>query len=46
MSDEEIIDEYITFFIAGMDTTGHLISMTIYALWRYPEVLRKVKEEI
>lgn len=27
---QEVIDEFMTFFIAGMDTTGHLITMALY----------------
>ena len=29
-TDEEIIHEFITFFVAGMDTTGHLLAMATY----------------
>lgn len=32
LNESEIIDEFVTFFIAGMDTTGHLISMASYYL--------------
>lgn len=44
-SDEDIIDEFITFFIAGMDTTGHLIGMTLYNLAKNPEYLKELEEE-
>ena len=44
-SDEDIINEFITFFVAGMDTTGHLIGMTLYNLTQYPEFLQDLKEE-
>ena len=44
-SDEDIINEFITFFVAGMDTTGHLIGMSIYNLTQYPEYLQELKEE-
>ena len=27
MSEEGIIDQFVTFFMAGMDTTGHLLIM-------------------
>jgi len=46
-SDKDIVDEFITFFVAGMDTTGHLISMTLYNLTRnsqYYEVLQKERD--
>jgi len=45
MSDEDIINEFITFFSAGMDTTGHLIGMALYALTQHPEYLQKIKQE-
>ena len=35
-TDEDIINEFVTFFIAGMDTTGHLVTMALYCLHRYP----------
>ena len=44
-SDDEIIDEFITFFVAGMDTTGHLISMVIYNLHQYPQYLDDLQKE-
>jgi len=34
---EEIVDEFISFFLAGMDTTGHLSGIILYNLIRYPE---------
>ena len=46
LSDKEIVDEFITFFVAGMDTTGHLIGMTLYNLIQHPEELEKLKAEI
>jgi len=45
MSDIEIVNEFITFFAAGMDTTGHLIGMTLYMLTQYPEYIEKFKKE-
>ena len=44
-SDENIVNEFITFFIAGMDTTGHLIGMSIYSLTQNPHLLQELKEE-
>jgi len=45
-SDEDIIDEFITFFIAGMDTTGHLITMALYLISKNPQYTKKLEEEI
>jgi cytochrome P450 len=32
---EEIVQQLISFYFAGIDTTGHLISMALYALAEY-----------
>lgn len=45
-TDEDIINEFITFFLAGMDTTGHLITMTLYMLLQHPEVCGPLQKEI
>lgn len=45
-TDAEILHEFMTFFSAGMDTTGHLLTMTVYYLTKNPEILVKLKEEI
>jgi len=45
-TDEDIINEFITFFIAGMDTTGHLVAMSLYLLNRDPNSLEKLQDEI
>ena len=44
-SDEDIVDEFVTFFIAGMDTTGHLVGMTLYNLTQYPQYIDQLKAE-
>jgi len=45
-TDDDIVNEFITFFGAGMDTTGHLISMTLYLLQKNPEYISKIEKEI
>lgn len=45
LSDQDIIDEFITFFGAGMDTTGHLITMALYNLTQNPQYLESLKKE-
>jgi len=45
-TDKEIVDEYVSFFFAGMDTTGHLVTLVVYLLHQHPEILSKVKEEV
>ena len=44
-SDEDIINEFVTFFIADMDTTGHLIGMTLYHLTQNPRLQADLKKE-
>ena len=45
LSDKEIVDEFMTFFIAGMDTTGHLCTMILYHLSQNPEYLKPLEKE-
>jgi len=44
-SDEDIVDEFITFYFAGMDTTAHLVASVFYNLTQHPEYLKVLKEE-
>jgi len=44
-NDKDIVDEFITFFIAGMDTTALLCTITLYLLSKHPEYLERVKKE-
>jgi len=45
-SDEDIVNEFITFFAAGMDTTGHIITMMLYLLDRNPQYKTNFENEI
>lgn len=45
MSDKQLRDELITFYVAGHETSAYALSWTIYELLRHPEWLQKVKEE-
>jgi len=45
LSDEDIVNEFISFYLAGVDTTGHLVSMALYNLTQYPEYLQILQEE-
>jgi len=45
LTDKEIVDEFITFFIAGMDTTGHLVAMVLYDLCKSPEHFEALEKE-
>lgn len=44
-TDDDIIDEFGTFFFAGMDTTGHLATMALYNLSQHTEWLEELEAE-
>ena len=46
LSDEEILDEFAVFFLAGKDTTSLLVSMALYCCVTYPEWGEKLIKEI
>ncbi|KAJ8133538.1 hypothetical protein O1611_g91 [Lasiodiplodia mahajangana] len=46
MSDDSIIDNLITFLIAGHETTSGLLSFAFYGLLKNPETYRKAQEEV
>ncbi|KAK8033991.1 Bifunctional P-450:NADPH-P450 reductase [Apiospora rasikravindrae] len=46
MSDESIIDNLITFLVAGHETTAGTLSFVLYNVVKYPEVCRKAQREV
>ncbi|KAL0963164.1 hypothetical protein UPYG_G00350550 [Umbra pygmaea] len=45
--DEELmLDNFVTFFIAGQETTANLLGFAVMELGRLPEILAKVKQEV
>jgi cytochrome P450 len=46
ITEEDLLSQFITFFFAGMDTTGHLIGMAIYQLAKNPEYLDRLMKEL
>ena len=46
LTDDEIIDEFMTFFFAGMDTTAHTINMAFYHLVQEPNAMKAVRNEL
>ncbi|NXU48195.1 CP46A hydroxylase, partial [Turnix velox] len=44
--DESILDNFITFFVAGHDTTANQLSFTVMALGQHPEILERVQAEV
>ncbi|KAM4014201.1 cholesterol 24-hydroxylase-like isoform 1-T1 [Anomaloglossus baeobatrachus] len=43
---EDLVDNFVTFFIAGQETTANQLSFALMELGRYPEVLAKVQAEV
>ena len=46
LDDSSIINNLITFLIAGHETTSGMLSFAFYQLLRNPEAYRKAQEEI
>ncbi|XP_062376870.1 cholesterol 24-hydroxylase-like isoform X2 [Sardina pilchardus] len=44
--EETILDNFVTFFIAGQETTANQLSFAIMELGRHPEILNRLKEEV
>uniref|UniRef100_A0A4W4EUL5 Cholesterol 24-hydroxylase-like n=1 Tax=Electrophorus electricus TaxID=8005 RepID=A0A4W4EUL5_ELEEL len=43
---EVMLDNFVTFFIAGQETTASQLSFAIMELGRHPEILKRTKEEV
>lgn len=43
---DRMLSTAVTFFTAGYETTGNLISFTLYELSLHPEVQERAREEI
>ncbi|RYX88603.1 cytochrome P450, partial [bacterium] len=46
MSDKQIMDETLTLFMAGHETTANLLAWTFYLISQNPKVEKKIVEEI
>ena len=46
MSDKQVRDEVMTIFIAGHETTANALTWTFYLLSQYPDIERKLLNEI
>ena len=42
----EMLSEIVTFFVAGIDTTSNSLSMSQYWLSTYPDIQKKLRDEI
>jgi len=45
-NDEEIVDEFVSFFMAGMDTTGHWLTLMSHNIVDKQEYLDELRKEI
>ncbi|XP_038073902.1 cholesterol 24-hydroxylase-like [Patiria miniata] len=43
---EEIIDEFVTLFFAGQETTANLLSFCLVELGNHPEIMHRLRTEI
>ncbi|RVD85995.1 uncharacterized protein DFL_004291 [Arthrobotrys flagrans] len=46
LTDKQLIHDALSTIAAGMDTTGHALSYAVYYLVKYPEVQRRLLEEL
>ncbi|KAK3097574.1 hypothetical protein FSP39_011043 [Pinctada imbricata] len=46
LSEEELLDEFMTFFVAGQETTGNLMAFMVMDLAQNPTVLSRLLREI
>ncbi|XP_062433098.1 cholesterol 24-hydroxylase isoform X2 [Rhea pennata] len=44
--DENILDNFIAFFVAGHETTANQLSFTVMALAQHPEILERLRAEV
>nr|QEV83800.1 cytochrome P450 [Brachionus rotundiformis] len=43
---EDLIDDFVSLFIAGQETTANLIAQVVLEVGQKPEILKKIKKEI
>ena len=46
MDMEKMTDDFVTFFVAGQETTANTLSFCFLELGKNPEIVRKAREEI
>ncbi|CAI5481942.1 unnamed protein product [Closterium sp. Yama58-4] len=46
MTDQQLVDECITFLVAGHETTAKLLTWGVYLLARFPEWQQRLREEV
>ncbi|XP_070571349.1 cholesterol 24-hydroxylase-like isoform X2 [Ptychodera flava] len=43
---EEMVDQFVTIFIAGMETTANQLSFALIEICKHPEVLARIRKEV
>ncbi|KAM5129025.1 cholesterol 24-hydroxylase-like [Mantella aurantiaca] len=43
---EDLLDNFVTFFIAGQETTANQLSFTVIELAKNPDILKKAQDEV
>lgn len=46
LTDDEIMDLFLNFYVAGMDTTASLLNMSAYLALKHPQCKEKILEEM
>ena len=46
MSERQLLDEMITFFVAGYETTANALTWTLYLLAQHPDIAAKMRAEV
>jgi cytochrome P450 len=46
MNDEQLVDNLLTFYLAGHETTAKALTWTLYLLARFPEWARRLEAEV
>ncbi|XP_009081267.1 PREDICTED: cholesterol 24-hydroxylase, partial [Acanthisitta chloris] len=44
--DESLLDNFLTFFVAGHETTANQLAFTVMAVAQHPEILERVQAEV
>ncbi|EDO42396.1 predicted protein, partial [Nematostella vectensis] len=43
---EELVDDFVTFFIAGQETTSNLLAFTVFEIGNNPDIEQRIQNEI
>ncbi|EDO38396.1 predicted protein [Nematostella vectensis] len=46
IADEEMIDNFLTLFIAGQETTANQLAFTVYEIGKHPQIEMRIQDEV